>query len=183
MRAILIVAAASLGALAVPASAAYTVTINNVLAQGTRTVEQSSYSCLFSCPVTRTVFETAVTGTALANGDGPLQDLLFTGQDRARSYYTVDLEYNDRGELSGTSLSGVVDFRAPCTTAPNCTIDTAMFNARNFQVTLTDTVSGISTILAPVPEPSTWTMMLLGLGAIGYSMRRRRRPSMPFQAA
>lgn len=26
-----------------------------------------------------------------------------------------------------------------------------------------------------VPEPGTWAMMLLGFGAIGYSMRRRRR--------
>jgi hypothetical protein len=26
----------------------------------------------------------------------------------------------------------------------------------------------------PVPEPSTWAMMLLGFGAIGYAMRRRR---------
>lgn len=27
-----------------------------------------------------------------------------------------------------------------------------------------------------VPEPSTWAMMLLGFGAVGFSMRRRRRP-------
>ncbi|MEO7410613.1 MAG: PEPxxWA-CTERM sorting domain-containing protein [Sphingomicrobium sp.] len=26
-----------------------------------------------------------------------------------------------------------------------------------------------------VPEPSTWAMMLIGFGAVGYSMRRRRR--------
>jgi hypothetical protein len=26
-----------------------------------------------------------------------------------------------------------------------------------------------------VPEPSTWAMMLLGFGAVGYGMRRRRR--------
>ena len=29
--------------------------------------------------------------------------------------------------------------------------------------------------VAPVPEPSTWAMMLVGFGAIGASMRRRRR--------
>jgi hypothetical protein len=28
-----------------------------------------------------------------------------------------------------------------------------------------------------VPEPATWAMMLLGLGAIGLSMRSRRRPA------
>lgn len=30
-----------------------------------------------------------------------------------------------------------------------------------------------------VPEPSTWGMMLLGFGGVGYSMRRRRRAT-PF---
>jgi hypothetical protein len=29
----------------------------------------------------------------------------------------------------------------------------------------------------PVPEPATWAMMLLGIGAIGVSMRRRRAAS------
>ena len=27
---------------------------------------------------------------------------------------------------------------------------------------------------AAVPEPATWAMMLLGFGAIGFGMRRRR---------
>ena len=27
-----------------------------------------------------------------------------------------------------------------------------------------------------VPEPSTWAMMLLGFGAVGYAIRRRRKP-------
>ena len=31
-------------------------------------------------------------------------------------------------------------------------------------------------ILAPVPEPATWALMLLGFGGIGMAMRRRRRP-------
>jgi hypothetical protein len=29
---------------------------------------------------------------------------------------------------------------------------------------------------APVPEPATWAMMLLGFGAVGWQMRRRRAP-------
>ena len=28
--------------------------------------------------------------------------------------------------------------------------------------------------LAPVPEPATWALMILGFGAVGYTMRRRR---------
>ena len=27
-----------------------------------------------------------------------------------------------------------------------------------------------------IPEPGTWAMMLLGFGAVGFAMRRRRRP-------
>ena len=33
-------------------------------------------------------------------------------------------------------------------------------------------------ILAPVPEPGTWAMMLLGFGAAGVAMRRRKRLNM-----
>jgi len=31
-------------------------------------------------------------------------------------------------------------------------------------------------LLSLVPEPSTWMMMLLGFGAIGFAMRRSRAP-------
>lgn len=33
-----------------------------------------------------------------------------------------------------------------------------------------------SVSVAAVPEPSTWAMMLMGFGAIGVGLRRRRRP-------
>jgi hypothetical protein len=36
---------------------------------------------------------------------------------------------------------------------------------------------------AAVPEPGTWLMMLLGFGAMGYSMRRRRSHGLLMQAA
>jgi hypothetical protein len=31
---------------------------------------------------------------------------------------------------------------------------------------------------AAVPEPGTWAMMLLGFGAVGFAMRRRRTPAL-----
>lgn len=33
-----------------------------------------------------------------------------------------------------------------------------------------------STATAAVPEPATWAMMLLGLGAVGCALRRSRTP-------
>ncbi|HEV2594567.1 MAG TPA: FxDxF family PEP-CTERM protein [Sphingomicrobium sp.] len=36
--------------------------------------------------------------------------------------------------------------------------------------------SGTINVQAPVPEAQTWMMMLLGFGAMGLAIRRRRRP-------
>lgn len=33
--------------------------------------------------------------------------------------------------------------------------------------------------VAAVPEPGTWALMLLGFGAVGYSLRRRKREHIP----
>ena len=37
-------------------------------------------------------------------------------------------------------------------------------------------LGGSITIRQAVPEPATWAMMLLGFGAVGFAMRRRRAP-------
>lgn len=33
----------------------------------------------------------------------------------------------------------------------------------------------ISPVVAAVPEPATWAMMILGMGAVGFAMRRRQK--------
>lgn len=48
----------------------------------------------------------------------------------------------------------------------------------NFNVSL----AGNTGVAAAVPEPGTWAMMLIGFGAIGFGMRRRR-PAMITRAA
>lgn len=35
--------------------------------------------------------------------------------------------------------------------------------------------SATGNVVPPVPEPGTWALMLLGFGAVGFAMRRRRR--------
>ena len=42
------------------------------------------------------------------------------------------------------------------------------------QVRIASTDAGVP----PVPEPATWAMMLLGFGAAGFALRRRRRPAL-----
>lgn len=62
------------------------------------------------------------------------------------------------------------------------------FAGSPFNITLTDFVvryqslagsgratSGVGIPVESVPEPTTWAMMLIGFGAMGYSIRRRRR--------
>jgi hypothetical protein len=38
-------------------------------------------------------------------------------------------------------------------------------------------ITSFSASAAAVPEPGTWAMMIIGFGALGYSLRRRRRHS------
>lgn len=38
-------------------------------------------------------------------------------------------------------------------------------------------LNGTVATMAPVPEPATWALMILGFGAVGYGMRRRKRGS------
>jgi hypothetical protein len=40
-----------------------------------------------------------------------------------------------------------------------------------------------SQVMSAVPEPTTWAMMLIGFGAVGYSMRRRSTTYSAVQAA
>jgi len=40
----------------------------------------------------------------------------------------------------------------------------------------TGAYSGTINVQAPVPEAKTWMMMLLGFGAMGFAIRRRRHP-------
>ena len=46
-----------------------------------------------------------------------------------------------------------------------------------------DTVGTPCAVMELVPEPGTWAMMLLGFGAIGFSMRSRRRRGTALQIA
>jgi len=86
------------------------------------------------------------------------------------------------GLFSLVTMPGSAETWACCTPNGNGAILLA-----TGQHTLTYTVANTSDVLgtyagnfnfavAPVPEPATWAMMLLGFGAMGFSLRRRRSP-------
>jgi phospholipase/lecithinase/hemolysin len=56
-------------------------------------------------------------------------------------------------------------------THPTAAIQLAAFNDINRQF-------GLTSLAAPVPEPGTWALMLLGFGAIGLALRRKRAPEL-----
>jgi hypothetical protein len=41
----------------------------------------------------------------------------------------------------------------------------------------------VNGLLSAVPEPGTWMLMILGLGAVGFAMRRRQNATVRFQFA
>lgn len=41
----------------------------------------------------------------------------------------------------------------------------------------------VNAVGAPVPEPATWGMMLLGFGGLGYALRRRAKPGVRIRFA
>ena len=72
------------------------------------------------------------------------------------------LYYNSAGFASGTTY----------------TFDLSRYNPDGWShLTVYDSVA------TAVPEPGTWAMMLLGFGAIGFAMRRRRREGALLQMA
>jgi hypothetical protein len=83
------------------------------------------------------------------------------------------------GTLSGVDTvdptAGGPDFRFVMSTAQSET-DTIIYVLAGTQQTLTgdETVSRVS----EVPEPASWVMMLLGFVAIGFAVKRGRRPAL-----
>lgn len=96
--------------------------------------------------------------------------------------------------FNGTPINGIYTDQnnVPCATPNVGGCLNQKFSASNIPITAgflnTLTITGLGRgiggysgtltfIPTPVPEPGTWAMMLMGFGAVGFAMRRRRRPT------
>ena len=57
---------------------------------------------------------------------------------------------------------------------------TLVINGKNNR---TGSLAGTITIEQAVPEPATWAMMIVGFGAVGFTLRRKRKPGLISQIA
>lgn len=109
--------------------------------------------------------EFGLTGT----GSGGSIDFIITGSDGTTNFFN---------QLVG---SGNTHFAF--TTSGDSTITNVRYVATApLELTLLKQVR-IDPLVSPVPEPATWAMMLIGFGAIGVSLRRRRRNQAFLQVA
>jgi hypothetical protein len=172
MKRIIIMAAFAASLMAAEAKAAYIVDIGTVPVSGTLTTGRDGYDCFpSSCPPTVTPYASVVSGafSKLILETFPTGLYQFTVQDGHRRFSNVTLDF--RSSLL-SSLTGFDEIQR-CSSLP-CTYSFAQFRGGDFPVTVTDTVTGVSRVFTPVPEPTTWLLMLFGFAAIGSALRARQ---------
>lgn len=127
--------------------------------------------------------------------DGDISILFTTAVDSIGGYITGN-EVVTLSAYNGATLLGTISTSGPNYVSsggtPNeflqllfPTITSAVFSGAagiGNTYTLDDLTVGGTITVNGVPEPATWAMMLIGFGAIGASMRRRRSPAVAIAA-
>jgi hypothetical protein len=101
------------------------------------------------------------------------------------SFGDLSFTLTNTAALSGISFSSIQLFDSANTLLGNIvtgSLPTTFFSlaADTYKLVLTGATTGPATYsgtidLAPVPEPTTWAMMVAGIAAVGMTMRRRSK--------
>lgn len=128
----------------------------------------------------------------ITNASGTLQNIsalltLFdVGTGQSISYDPLNATGNDNylGIAGTAENSGRFNWFMTPNANDTLTATLQVFGLADGNQTLTTTmVLGTGAAPRGVPEPSTWAMMLLGFGAIGFSLRRSRGHNLKLQQA
>lgn len=130
----------------------------------------------------------------IAAQTGDLTNLMISPTDAA-GFEFIEFNLSNAGNggtatgvtITGTDQNGTEfsQFFASLTGGANMFLAISDESQYITNLTITATGGGFSQVsqvrvgdaVAAVPEPATWGMMLMGFGAAGYAMRRRRRNS------
>ncbi|MBI0477152.1 PEP-CTERM sorting domain-containing protein [Sphingomonas sp. MA1305] len=127
--------------------------------------------------------------TTFINGIGDPEVYLFKDNGSPATGLTGDLVahnddrsfFNFNSLLSGSLAAGnyVLSIGQYNFSQTEARAGTANFirGATNFQTTFSNGITLNAGPTGAVPEPATWAMMILGMGAVGYAMRRAKRSS------
>jgi PEP-CTERM motif-containing protein len=152
-------------------------------------------TCSMSCTGPSTVGNTTTIGYSESGLGNPFtESLSFT--NTLAGLYTISLDTSDRAvNFTSAVLSDGVNNYALSSAFDDGTFElwtrsTTLIAMGQYTLTIMGNTSdsgalaGTVTILDHgVPEPATWMMMLLGFGAIGWQLRRRRSTLALAQAA
>jgi PEP-CTERM motif len=148
---------------------------SNVVQTGTGTISLPYASNMFAPNSTGTndgsFFETAVfKGTFDLAGPGTVSFTL--GSDDDSFIYVDGVLF---GQNPGVHSVSTVEFTSPMLTAGSHNIEVFYDDRQNVAAFLSLSLDSAITITPTVPEPATWTMMILGVAGIGGVLRRRNR--------
>jgi hypothetical protein len=129
---------------------------------------------------------TAVNVTGLSSGFVILTSGLTSGAMTAGSYPDPSIGTFEYG-LDCPTCTGQGPFQSSLSftvTAANSsplslvTLTNGAAGAANLRITSSGNTGAVGFVLTAVPEASTWAMMIIGFGMVGYGLRMRRRHAM-----
>lgn len=193
MKKVLIAAAAAFVAVAAPATAATNVNLDgvgNASLDGSNGVVVNLAQGTYNLTFTQDAY-TAFTRFSNVQGCDANGANCFTGFENSARYIIGNTTYlfgdgAGSGGLGPVAGGAYYDSAAKSFAEAGKYVQTFTVGAGEtatfflYDDNLGDNSGGVSLALSAVPEPSTWAMLILGMGAIGGAMRRRRNPVLSY---